>query len=133
MTQPIHPYLQWLEFAENDIGVAQHLFNLYYPMPYEIICYLCQQAAEKALKALYIFAGLPGGVPRTHDLSMLLDQMHRQMYVGDSIYDDADRLTPYATAGRYPSEIYFDEHGTAKALDSAIRVVEWVKSVIIQA
>ena len=36
-------------------------------------------------------------------LSMLLDQMHRQMYVSDSIYDDADRLTPYATAGRYPS------------------------------
>ena len=101
-------------------------------MPYEIICYLCQQSAEKALKALYIFTGLPGGVPRTHDLSMLLEQMHKQVQIDDSIYDDADRLTPYATAGRYPSEMYFDEYGTQKALTSAKSIENWVRSIICQ-
>lgn len=130
MTQPVPPHLQWFEFAEKDLGVAQHLFDLYHPMPFEIICYLCQQSAEKAIKALYIFTGLPGGVPRTHDLSMLLDQMRKQVHIDDSIYDDADRLTPYAIAGRYPSEIYFDEYGTQKALTSANAIVNWVKTII---
>ena len=107
MTQP---HLQWLDFAAKDLGVARHLNESYHPMPHEIICYLSQQAAEKALKGLYIFLQLPGGVPKTHDLSMLLNQMRNTAAIGDDIYDASDRLTPFATAGRYPSEIYFDEY-----------------------
>ena len=100
---------QWLDIAESDLGVARHLFELYRPMPLEIICYHCQQCAEKALKALYIALGIPGGVPRTHDLSMLLDQMHNFVQIDDDLYDLADTLTPYGTAARYPSGMNFDE------------------------
>ena len=125
MTQPAH--LQWLEIAERDLGVAKHLFEIYRPMPLEIICYQCQQCAEKALKALYIFLKIPGGVPKTHDLSMLLDQMHNSVDIADSYFDLADRLTPFGTAARYPSNMYFDEYNTGKAIEAAGTILNWVK------
>ena len=125
MTQPEHQ--QWLEFAERDLGVAKHLYEVYRPMPLEIICYQCQQCAEKSLKALYIFLNIPGGLPRTHDLSLLLDQMRNRTSIDDRYYDMADRLTPYGTAARYPSNLYFDEYNTGKAIDTAESILDWVK------
>ena len=41
---------QWLDMADMDLGVAKYLMENYYPKPLEIICYHCQQAAEKAIK-----------------------------------------------------------------------------------
>ena len=128
MTQPAH--LQWLDIADRDLGVAKHLFSLYRPMPLEIICYQCQQCAEKALKALYIFLDIPGGVPKTHDLSLLLDQMHNAVSVADAYYDLADQLTPYGTAARYPSNMYFDEYNTKKAIEAAETILTWVKGQV---
>lgn len=43
---------QWLDMAQTDLGVAKHLEANYYPKPLEIICYHCQQAVEKGIKAL---------------------------------------------------------------------------------
>ena len=43
---------EWLVFAETDYGVAARLFEVYRPLPLEIICFHCQQAAEKAVKAV---------------------------------------------------------------------------------
>ena len=42
--------LEWLAYAEADLGVADHLFQTYQPKPFQIICFHCQQAAEKAVK-----------------------------------------------------------------------------------
>ena len=44
----------WLAMADTDFGVADHLDKEYHPKPYEIICYHCQQAAEKAVKAVIL-------------------------------------------------------------------------------
>lgn len=40
---------EWLNFAEMDINSANYLLTMR-PTPIEIICYHCQQCAEKALK-----------------------------------------------------------------------------------
>lgn len=40
----------WLEQAERDLEVARWAFQGSY---YEWVCFICQQAAEKALKAVY--------------------------------------------------------------------------------
>lgn len=48
---------EWYDMAVMDLGVAKHLDASYYPKPLEIICYHCQQAAEKAVKALIIHYG----------------------------------------------------------------------------
>mgnify|MGYP002624503303 CR=1 FL=1 len=40
---------KWLEFADMDFSLAQFTFANMHPKPLELICYHCQQAAEKAL------------------------------------------------------------------------------------
>ena len=65
----------WLEFANADLETADFLYEKQYPRQLEIICYHCQQAGEKAIKALYIAKEIPGGIPRKHDLWFLLEQM----------------------------------------------------------
>ena len=39
---------QWLEKAEHDLIAAEYL-AMHYPTPDSIICFHCQQAAEKYL------------------------------------------------------------------------------------
>ena len=41
----------WLEFASADLETASFLYEKQYPRQLEIICYHCQQAGEKAIKA----------------------------------------------------------------------------------
>ena len=48
---------EWLDFAKMDLSSAQHLYKTFYPRPLQIICYHCQQAAEKALKAVMLLKG----------------------------------------------------------------------------
>ena len=47
--------------AQTDFGVAKHLEANYYPKPLEIICYHCQQAVEKGIKALIVNYAAKGG------------------------------------------------------------------------
>ena len=56
---------QWLDMAQTDLGVAKHLEANYYPKPLEIICYHCQQAVEKGIKALSM---LPTTKPATKSM-----------------------------------------------------------------
>ena len=44
----------WLDYAATDLSVAHTLFDVHRPQPYEIICYHCQQAAEKAIIVLFM-------------------------------------------------------------------------------
>ena len=43
---------EWLEMAEMDLGAAEYLLGM---RPIEIICYHCEQAAEKLLKGALIY------------------------------------------------------------------------------
>lgn len=45
---------EWLYYAKSDFDTAQFLNENMYPKPLGIICYHCQQAAEKFLKMLFI-------------------------------------------------------------------------------
>lgn len=59
---------QWLELAEGDFLSANHLLTLY-PHKLEVICYLCEQSAEKMLKGFLV--PYQEEIPRTHDLMRL--------------------------------------------------------------
>ena len=54
---------EWYDLAVTDLGVAKHLYETYYPKPLEIICYHCQQSAEKSIKAMIMHYGAQGGMP----------------------------------------------------------------------
>lgn len=120
----------WLDFAKQDLDVARHLRDVFYPRPLEIICYHCQQAAEKAVKAVIISLGSPGGLPKRHDLSFLLDQIHNLVPIEDEIYDCADTLTPYGVATRYPNEMDIESRHADQAIEYASKIYEWAARTI---
>ena len=112
--------------ADMDLGVAKYLMENYYPKPLEIICYHCQQAAEKAIKALVVSCGTQGGMPKLHDLSFLLNQVKNFVKIEEKYYDYADTLTPYGVSVRYPNEMFLEERHTKEAIQYAEEILEWV-------
>ena len=120
----------WFEFAKTDLGVSKHLLEAYYPRPLEIICYHCQQAAEKAIKAVMIIHGAQGGLPKKHNLSFLLEQIKNVEDIPEEYYDYADALTPYGIAVRYPNELLIDELHAQKAIECAEKLVSWAEGIV---
>ncbi len=125
-----HEARKWLATAQTDFDVASHLFNTFYPRPFEIICYHCQQCAEKAIKAVIISKGAPGGMPKLHDLSFLLNQLKNMVEIDERYYDYADTLTPYGVAVRYPNELFLEEHHAENALKMSEEILVWAKSLV---
>ena len=130
-------HLDWLKFSQMDFTSAKYLFDSpLHPSPLEIICYHCQQAAEKAIKALIVYLGEPGGMPKVHNLSFLLNQIKniakdcKGKEIPTEIYDCADRLTQFSVMPRYPNEIEVDEPMTRKALEDATDLINWVSAII---
>lgn len=118
---------EWLDFAQTDLGVARHLLETYRPQPLEIVCYHCQQTAEKAIKAVVVAHGSQGGMPKLHDLSFLLNQVKNMVEIDEKYYDYADELTPYGVAVRYPSELGLEERHAKVALEHARELLDWAK------
>lgn len=71
----------WIEFSDMDASLADFTFHNMNPKPLELICYHCQQAAEKSLKALAIATLENSDVPKTHDLALLADMLNEQNFI----------------------------------------------------
>ena len=121
---------EWLSFAEADLGVAEHLKNTYRPKPLEIICFHCQQSAEKAVKAVIVLNGSQGGIPRKHDLFLLLNQIKNMVKIDEKYYDYADILAPYGVAMRYPNELFLEDRHADKAIQMAQEYIRWAKDIV---
>ena len=61
---------QWLNKAKDDLRAAEYLSTMHHPTPDEIICFHCQQTAEKYLKAFIFLQDIEP--EKTHDLRELL-------------------------------------------------------------
>ncbi len=93
---------------------AEHLFYEMHPKQIEICCYLCQQSAEKVLKAF--LEKNECEIPRTHNLVMLCQQCTEIDSDFSSVMDFCAYLTPYAVQTRYPNEIEILESEAELAL-----------------
>jgi HEPN domain-containing protein len=62
--------LPWLYKANNDYSAAHYLAQNMYPVPVEIVCFHCRQAAEKYLKGFLVYNDQEP--PKTHDLVELV-------------------------------------------------------------
>lgn len=93
---------EWLDFAMMDLSAARHLHETFHPQPLQIICYHCQQAAEKAIKAVIVAKCKNSVVPKMHDLEFLLQQIKNYVTIEDELWDYAEALTPYGIEIRYP-------------------------------
>ena len=133
----IDEFKEWLDFAQTDYDCAYYLSTApLYPKPFNVICYHCQQAAEKAIKALIVYFGSQGGMPKVHDLSFLLNQVKNTLFAQEGIELShdlmlmADTLSKYGVAPRYPNEIEVDEQQMQLALQNSDKIVTWVKQII---
>ena len=114
---------EWADFSKMDFLTAQHLFKTMYPKPLEIICYHCQQSAEKIIKALLLLKG--EAIPRIHDLGLLIEFLPDEFNVPLDILDSCDNLTLYGVKARYPQELFLEEKHAQKALEDALKIRDW--------
>ncbi len=110
---------KWVHKAERDWEVA-HKLAAETPPPRDIVCFHCQQAAEKYLKALLQENGLV--VPRTHDLADILDLLLSGDATLARLRRKADSLTQYAVDYRYPDMI-----ASKRQMEAAIRHVDLIR------
>jgi HEPN domain-containing protein len=92
------------------------------------LCFHCQQAAEKAIKA--VFVSLGRRPPRTHNLVTLFEVLPHDTIVPEEVRACA-ALSGYAVTMRYPDEA---EDVTPieyrRALSQAAAVLAWAQSLI---
>jgi len=111
---------EWFQFADSDLASAEYLQGMH-PQPMEIICYLCEQSAEKYLKGYLIFMGAYS-LPKTHNLVFLCEKcsdFDDQFY---SILEVCSVLTRYGVQPRYPQEMEIHEHDMQQALSYARQI-----------
>ena len=130
-------YEEWLEFSKMDFISAKYLYeSVLNPKPLNIVCYHCQQAAEKAIKALILYLDNYCGMPKVHDISFLLNQVknavinEKVIEIPKGIIEAADFLSRYGISLRYPSEKWVDEVLTDKALLYSEKILKWVETII---
>ena len=91
----------WLEYSKSDLHAAQTLLESKEFFPLQI-CFLSQQCAEKAIKAILVFENV--NFPKVHDLDRLHDLIPRGWKVKQKFPDLAE-LTIWAVEARYPADM----------------------------
>lgn len=123
--QPDNP-VEWLNRAKSSLSLARQQSHEIYR---EDLCYQAQQAAEKAVKAVYISKNLV--FPYIHDIAQLLADLEKSGVVVPRDIIPASKLTLYATQTRYPGlggPVTQEEYKDTVAL--AERVVLWADRCI---
>src|SRR5262249_52068900 len=108
--------------AESDVRVARREAAAK-PRENDVVCFHCQQAAEKYLKALKQEWVLP--IPRTHDLLQLLNDLLPHDPTLKPLSRNVGRLTRYAVRIRYPGI-----RTTGRQVRAALQHMETARLVI---
>jgi HEPN domain-containing protein len=92
---------QWKEKARGDWTAVEILLNSK-DCPPEVVCFHCQQFAEKLLKALLTRHTIEA--PKTHDLRRLILLAKTIAPELVLLSEQADRLTYHGVETRYPGD-----------------------------
>jgi HEPN domain-containing protein len=121
----------WLTHAKSDLKIAKIAKEKEdIEILDEQICFHAQQAAEKALKSILLFYGIP--FPFIHDLTTLVRLIRDNNISMPEELRDVTSLTPYAVEARYPG--YLGEITTNdvdEAIDIAKAAITWAESIIL--
>lgn len=114
---------EWFKVAETDLASAEYLQGMR-PIPIEVICYHCQQSAEKHMKG---FLALKGeAIEKIHDLVRLNKMCLKYEEDFKTIEEDCLMLTDYAVNVRYPFPMDINEADMHLALKSARRIKDFI-------
>jgi len=116
---------EWFRFADMDLTTSETMIN-HYPQPFEVVCYHCQQCAEKYLKAFVI---LNGERPdRTHNLNALLQKCRQWDNDFKEIQKECFELNRFGILPRYPFEIEIIETDAKLAIKYAKKVKDFIRN-----
>jgi HEPN domain-containing protein len=92
----------------------------------EDLCFDAQQAAEKAIKAVFIHRG--ERFPYIHEVRELLDLLEKNGVKVPKYVRDADELSPFAATMRYPGAVApVTRRKYRRAVRLATAVVGWAE------
>ncbi len=113
------PVGEWIAKAEEDYGGAIDLVRKRKNVRTNIISFLCQQCAEKYLKAFLVMRDIP--FRKTHSLRELQNQCLAADTSFDLLTDDLIALSHFAIDVRYP--------GANASIDEAREAVAAMKEI----
>jgi HEPN domain-containing protein len=118
---------EWLARARGDLALACA------PPPpggfYEDLCFHAQQAAEKALKAVYLHCGWT--FRYVHDIEELITGLRKNGLRISEAVEDGVVLPSYAFEARYPGLAEpVSEEEYQQAIELAQTVVRWAEEMI---
>ncbi len=117
---------EWLRFAQNNLIEARTRTP---GVDFEIPAFHAQQAAEMAIKAVFVAYGHL--FPYVHDLADLLKRLENADVAVPSRVRDANRLTVFASITRYSNfgaPVTENQYGAAVAIAEA--VVAWANQEV---
>jgi HEPN domain-containing protein len=118
----------WIDLSEYDLNVAESLSEKGH---YLYMGFMCHQAVEKMLKAIYVakFNSVP---PYIHKLDKLIELNGLKDAVSEIQYDLIDELIPLNIQARYPAykeAIYklIDDVKAKDILTKTGELISWLK------
>jgi HEPN domain-containing protein len=120
---------EWLHFSEMDLQSARFLLGMR-PVPVEIICYHCQQCAEKSLKAILVRNAQEP--KRIHDLTKLLQDLLPFAPNLKVLVPQVAGLTDFASLTRYPHSVDLQVEDAQTAVADAQEVFSQCQRVVLE-
>ncbi len=121
----------WINQAEKDLKVAEELMK---DESFEWSCFVAQQAAEKAVKAVFqkLNAAAWG-----HSIFDLMRILSKKVVVNDDLLNCARSLDKYYVPTRYPNGFesgspyeYFTRRDAEDAIVCGRRIIEFCKGIL---
>lgn len=123
----------WLRQAERDL---QHARDTLERQTFEWAAFAAQQAAEKAVKALFQHLGADA---RGHSVSQLIAALPATARASPELIETAKELDKHYVAPRYPNSYpegapmdFYTSAEAQRAVDGARRVIEHCKRHILR-
>ena len=105
--------------TDNNLAASQ--------VPYDTVCFHCQQAAEKLLKGFLVARGCE--YPITHNLFVILEKVIEFDAAAESLRQSLALLNPYSVEVRYPGDAWMPSpEDAAEARQAAQEVYDFVRS-----
>ncbi|MCF7794301.1 MAG: HEPN domain-containing protein [Candidatus Cloacimonetes bacterium] len=116
---------EWFHKAENDLGIVELAIKNDVAFT-DVICYHCQQAAEKYLKGCLTAYEI--SYKKSHDIFYLLELLSDKVDILSKYFDYASTLNSYAIEMRYPDDMY--EPSKEEALEAKNMAFE-IKLIVV--
>jgi HEPN domain-containing protein len=114
----------WVELSNYDLDTAEAMQA---SKRFLYVGFMCQQAVEKILKALYVKTKLDVP-PKTHNLNALIQKIGIESDVSKEYFEIIDKLDPLNIEARYPT--YKEELFKILTYDYCIAIIKETKELI---